>query len=283
MLRVVAALTDLLLDPFGGRWSDMRDAARAAEQAGFAGLWTWDHLAGEVHGADRVLESWTLVTALAGVANLDVGPLVLNAANRHPALVATAAATLQEISGGRVLLGLGAGGGRRTPYAAEQLALGRDVAADQVRRQRLSEAITVIRQVWTGATEAFDGRHYRLRPATGFPRPSPPPPIVVGALGRKMAVLAGQVGDGVNVQAFHPRIDDLVTAARVAHAETGGDPDRFLVTAFAGLDERWLDHRSVERSRLTRLGVDRLILLVDPPYDPREIEAAGRLLARSQA
>lgn len=193
------------------------------------------------------------------------------------------AATLQDVTGGRLLLGLGAGGGRRTPDAGEQRALGRDVAADPVRREQLAEAVGVIRQVWTGDTSTFDGRHYTLRPATGFPRPTPPPPIIIGAFGRKMAELAGRVGDGINLQAFHPRLDDLIATARRSFTERGGgSPEPFLVTAFAGLDHRWLDHRGTERSRLARLGVDRLILVVDSSHDASEIEAAGRLLARSR-
>jgi len=279
----VATRTDILFDPFGARWADMRNAALAAAEAGFSGLWTWDHLAGSVHGAEWVLESWTLLAGLAAsVEGLAVGPLVLNVANRHPALVATQAATLQEMSGGRVILGVGAGGGPGTPYAAEQRALGRQVPSDPVRRRQLGEAVAVVRQVWTGAPEGFDGGSYRIEAATGFPRPDPPPPIVVGAFGPKMATLAGQIGDGINVQAFHPRIEELVGLARQARADGGGDPDDFLVTAFAGLDPRWLDYQSAERSRLHRLGVDRLILVVEPPYDASEIHAAGRLMARSR-
>ncbi len=275
--------TDLLFDPFAARWADMKTAAVAAAEAGFSGLWTWDHLVGSVHHADSVLESWTLLAGLASVVEgLAIGPLVLNVANRHPLLVATQAATLQEMSGGRVILGMGAGGGPRTPYAAEQRALGREVPADPLRRAQLAEAITVVRQVWTGATQGLDGRHYQVGPATGFPRPEPTPPIVVGAFGPKMAALAGQVGDGINVQAFHPRIDELVDVARQARADTGHDRNDFLVTAFAGLDQRWLDQGSAERARLRRSGVDRLILVVDPPYDPDEIRAAGRLMARSR-
>ncbi|MFN2606728.1 MAG: LLM class flavin-dependent oxidoreductase [Acidimicrobiales bacterium] len=277
------ARTDLLLDPFGARWEDLRAAALAAAEAGFSGLWTWDHLAGSVHRADWVLESWTLLAGLAAtVEGLAIGPLVLNVANRHPLLVATAAATLQEMSGGRVLLGLGAGGGPATPYAAEQQALGRRVGPDPVRRRRLTEAIAVIRQVWTGGTTGFAGHHYRLEAASGFPRPDPPPPIVVGAFGPKMAELAGREADGINVQAFNPRLDELLATARRARAQAGRDPDEFLVTAFAGLDSRWLDHQGRERSHLRRSGVDRLILLVPTPLDPAEIGAAGRLLSRSR-
>jgi len=261
----------------------MRAAALAAAEAGFSGLWTWDHVIGSVHQAESVLEAWTLLTGLAAVVEgLAIGPLVLNVANRHPVMVATQAATLQEMSGGRVLLGMGAGGGRRTPYAAEQRAVGREVPSDPLRRRQLVEAITVVRQVWRGETDGFDGRDYQLGAASGFPRPEPPPPIVVGAFGPRMAALAGQVGDGINVQAFHPRIEDLLGTARRSRQEAGLDASDFLITAFAGLDQRWLDQGSAERSRLRRLGVDRLILVVDPPYDPAEIRAAGRLMARSR-
>jgi alkanesulfonate monooxygenase SsuD/methylene tetrahydromethanopterin reductase-like flavin-dependent oxidoreductase (luciferase family) len=122
---------DLLFDPFGGRWEDLRDAAVLAEGVGIDGLWLYDHLAGSVHGASHVLECWTILSALAAaVPRLCVGSLVLNVANRDAGTLAVMAATLQEVSGGRLLLGVGAGGGRGTPYAAEQVALGREVPAD---------------------------------------------------------------------------------------------------------------------------------------------------------
>ena len=101
-----------------------------------------------------------------------LGPLVLNVANRHPGVLANMAATLQTISGGRLLLGLGAGGSRRTPYAVEQAAIGQTVDKDAVRAQRVVDAITLIRKLWGGEA--------------GFLRPSPPPPIVVGGFGPRM-------------------------------------------------------------------------------------------------
>ncbi|MGH7418138.1 MAG: LLM class flavin-dependent oxidoreductase, partial [Candidatus Rokuibacteriota bacterium] len=94
------------------RWADMRAAALAAEDAGFDGLWTWDHLRDpDGEGGPGVPEAWTVLTALAEVTRrVSLGPLVLNVANRQPGLLANMAATLQAVSGGRVLLGLGAGG-----------------------------------------------------------------------------------------------------------------------------------------------------------------------------
>jgi alkanesulfonate monooxygenase SsuD/methylene tetrahydromethanopterin reductase-like flavin-dependent oxidoreductase (luciferase family) len=251
---------DILLIPMSARWGEMRAAAVAVEEAGFDGIWTWDHLR-DPDGASGpgVPEAWTVLTALAEVTRrVALGPLVLNVANRHPGVLANMAATLQAVSGGRLLLGIGAGGSRRTPYAAEQLAIGATVERDEVRARRVVEAIETMRKLWSG-------EH-------GFLRPEPAPPIIVGGFGPRMAAIAGRHADGFNTQAFHPRLADLVKIARDEHA---GAP--FITTVFAGLDERWLRADSRARQSLDRVGVDRLILLVSPPFDPAEIRAAGRL------
>jgi alkanesulfonate monooxygenase SsuD/methylene tetrahydromethanopterin reductase-like flavin-dependent oxidoreductase (luciferase family) len=93
---------DLLFDPFDATWHDVHEGALAAAAEGFDGVWLYDHLAGSVHGQRRVLECWTTLTAIAtAVPGIAVGPMVLNVANRDPAMVAIMAATLQEVSGGR--------------------------------------------------------------------------------------------------------------------------------------------------------------------------------------
>src|SRR5438270_8406443 len=262
-----ALKTDLLLIPMSARWADMRAAALAAEASGFDGLWTWDHLRDpDDDGGPGVPEAWTVLTALAEVTRrVSLGPLVLNVANRPPGVLANMAARLQTVSGGRLLLGLGAAGNRRTPYAVEQAAIGQSVDPDPVRALRVVDAITLIRRLWAGAS--------------GFLRPEPPPPIVVGGFGPRMAAIAGRHGDGFNTQAFHPQLADLVGRARDAHAAAGRDAARFIVSVFAGLDDRWLRAESKARQMLDRVGVDRLILLTSPPFDPEEIRQAGRVLA----
>jgi alkanesulfonate monooxygenase SsuD/methylene tetrahydromethanopterin reductase-like flavin-dependent oxidoreductase (luciferase family) len=275
--------TDVLLIPMSARWADMRAAAQAVEAAGFDGLWTWDHLRDPDDATGPgVPEAMTVLAALAEVTRrVTLGPLVLNVANRHPGLLANMAATLQSVSGGRFLLGIGAGGSRRTPYAAEQEALGQRVDADGVRAQRVVEAIEVMRRLWSGDRSSFAGQSYRVERPSGFLRPEPPPPIIVGGFGPRMAAIAGRHGDGFNTQAFHPRLADLVRVARDERAAAGRDADSFAVTVFAGMDERWLRADSRARQSLARLGVTRLILLASPPYDPDQIRAAGTLLATS--
>lgn len=270
---------DLLLVPMGARYAEMRAAAVAAEEAGFDGLWTWDHLRDTGGSPVGVPEVWTALSALAEVTHrMMLGPLVLNVATRHPGLLANMAATLQQVSGGRLLLGLGAGGGRDLPYAVEQEAIGIPVEPDPVRRRRVAEAVQVLRRLWSGDPSSFEGRHYRLRRPSGFLRPDPPPPIIIAGFGPRMAALAGRHGDGFNTQAQHPRLPDLLRIAREQHVASGRDDDHFLLTVFAGLSERWLRAGSPDRGALERLGVDRLILAVEPPFDAAQIRAAGRLL-----
>ena len=115
-----AMKTDLLLVPMGATYADMRVAALAAAAGGFDDLWTWDHLRPDtMTRASAPPECSTVLSALAEVVpRMMLGPLVLNVANRHPGLLANMAATLQQVSGGRLMLGIGAGGGRGSPYAA---------------------------------------------------------------------------------------------------------------------------------------------------------------------
>jgi alkanesulfonate monooxygenase SsuD/methylene tetrahydromethanopterin reductase-like flavin-dependent oxidoreductase (luciferase family) len=255
---------DLLLDPFGVHWADVREAASVAINAGFTGIWTRDHLDGRVYDAPSVLECWTVLSALAVAApGVTLGPLVLNVANRHAGLLATMAATLQDVSGGRLLLGLGAGGGSDDRYRREQEAIGRTVDPDPVRRAQVESCVQEVRRLWH---------------SPGFLEPDPEPPFVIGVFGPRMAELAGRLGDGLNTRATHPRLRELVELARDAHVRAGRDPGRFLVTAFAPFDEAWLQAESPGRAELATVGADRLILDLTAPYDVRRIAKAGRLL-----
>jgi alkanesulfonate monooxygenase SsuD/methylene tetrahydromethanopterin reductase-like flavin-dependent oxidoreductase (luciferase family) len=262
--------TDLLLIPMSARYRDMRAAAIAAEEAGFDGLWTWDHLRDpDGERGPGVPEAWTTLTALAeATRRIMLGPLVLNVANRQPGVLANMAATFQAVSGGRLLLGIGAGGSQRTPYAAEQRAIGQPVERDAVRAQKVVEAIELMRRLWSGHA--------------GFLRPDPSPPIIVGGFGPRMAGIAGRYGDGFNTQAMHPKLTELARLAREEHAKSGRNPADFVVTAFAGLDDRWLDPTSRARQHLERIDIARLILLIEPPYDPDQIRQAGRMLTAQQ-
>jgi alkanesulfonate monooxygenase SsuD/methylene tetrahydromethanopterin reductase-like flavin-dependent oxidoreductase (luciferase family) len=158
------------------------------------------------------------------------------------------AATLQEVTGGRLLLGLGAGAGRGSPYAAEQLALGRPVLGSGARRQSVEDTVARLRAIWTGT---FGG-------AAGFLSPQPAPPIVIAGSGPKMAALAGRVGDGMTAPAG-PHLRELIDIARDAHGQAGRDPGDFVVAASTGPSPRDHEH-------LVALGVTRAIVYLRPPF-----------------
>jgi len=255
---------DLLLDPFGARWTDLRDTARVAVESGFGGIWTYDHVDGRVYDAGHVLECWTVLSGLAAtVPGAMLGPLVLNVTNRHPGVLAVMAATLQEVSGGRLLLGLGAGASRDTPYAREQETIGLPVLSANERRAHVVGCVAEVRRLWR---------------TPRFLQPDPEPPLVIAAFGAKMAELAGRVGDGINTRAAHPQLAELLAIALAANVDAGGDPDRFLITVFGNFDESWLPIDSPARLQLASLGVDRLILALGAPFDRPRIAAAARLL-----
>src|SRR5438094_8299831 len=111
-----------------------------------------------------------------------------------------------------------------------------------------------MRRLWAGDSTSFTGTSYRLDRPAGFLRPDPAPPIIVGGFGPRMAAIAGRHGDGFNTQAFHPQLGDLIKRARDEHAASGRDASSFIMTVFAGLDERMLRADSRARESLERAG-----------------------------
>ena len=169
------------------------ESARRLDDAGFAGVWAWDHFIGQ--GTDRtvpVVEDWTILSmAAAQTKQVTVGPFVMNVMNRHPAVVARMASTLHIASGGRLILGIGIGGAPR-----EHASYGIDFPAAPERVQRVEEAVAVIRALWTGGPVTRPSPFYPLDDAVAFPIPDPPPPIIVGGETRPGAALAARIGDG---------------------------------------------------------------------------------------
>jgi alkanesulfonate monooxygenase SsuD/methylene tetrahydromethanopterin reductase-like flavin-dependent oxidoreductase (luciferase family) len=270
-------LIDLLLVPFGASYAEMRTAALSAEEAGFNGLWTFDHFREPVPGTGAATpECWTVLSALAeATSRLQLGPLVLNVANRKPGLLASMAATLQQVSNGRLLIGLGAGGGAGTPYTSEQEMLCQPVESDRVRAEKVAEAAAVLRLLWSGSNDGYEGRHYQVRNPSGFLRAEPPPPIIIGGFGRRIARIAGSYGDGLNAPAGLTNLATLIELARTERKSSGRDIDGFEVSVFAGFRSAWLNPTSPERGELERLGVRRLILQVQPPYPIDQIRPAN--------
>ena len=250
-------------------WPQLREAAIVSEQSGFGAVWVLDHLSGNVFGGDTMFECFTLLGALAAVTTrMQLGSLVANVTNRHAGLLAVAAATAQEISGGRFVLGLGAGASPESRFAVEQHTLGIEIPASVAERHaRVANTIELIDAMWA---EPRDDRW------AGFPRPVPRPPVIVGVNSRALARLAGARTDGLNIRAQHPDLEGIIAAGRQAHS---GRPGPWSTSVWIPWDDALVDDAHESRRRFSALGVDRLVLVWFTGPDLTSIERARAWLA----
>jgi alkanesulfonate monooxygenase SsuD/methylene tetrahydromethanopterin reductase-like flavin-dependent oxidoreductase (luciferase family) len=165
------------------RWPELAEMARTAEAVGLDSIWVGDHLLYRDRGPEPVgpWEAWSQLAALAAVTNrVEIGPLVAASGFHNPAMLAVKASTVDEISGGRLILGLGAGWNE-----AEYRAFG--FPFDQ-RFGRFEEAFTIIRHLLRDGYVDFAGRHYTVRdlPLVPPPRRSGGPPLMIGSIGPRM-------------------------------------------------------------------------------------------------
>jgi len=163
------------------RWQEYVDMARAAEGSGFDSIWIGDHLLYRGNGRPErgPWEAWTLLAALAAVTDrVQLGPLVACASFHPPGLIAKMAATVDEVSGGRFVLGLGAGWNE-----VEYVAFG--IPYDH-RVTRFEEAFEIVRRLLAGERVTLSGRYWQVEDAVLRPRPRRQVPLMVGSNGKRM-------------------------------------------------------------------------------------------------
>jgi len=169
------------------RWSELLDMVRAIEDLGFDSVWVGEHLL--YRWSDRQprgpWEAWSLLAAIAAVTSrVAFGPLVACTNFHNPALLAKQAATIDEISGGRLILGLGAGW-NETEFRAYGFPYDHRI-------DRFEEAFTIIRTLLQEGAIDFDGRYYQARDCELLPRGPRPggPPLMIGSKGPRMLRIA---------------------------------------------------------------------------------------------
>jgi len=166
------------------RWPEYLAMARAAEDGGFDSIWVGDHLLYRDDGqAERgPWEAWTLLAALAAsTQRVDLGPLVACTAFHPPGLIAKMAATVAEVSGGRFVLGLGAGW-NEDEFRAFGLPYDRRVS-------RFEESFAIIRQLLAGERATLAGRHWQAEDAVLIPAPAARPRLMIGSNGPRMLAI----------------------------------------------------------------------------------------------
>jgi probable F420-dependent oxidoreductase len=269
--------------------------ARAAEAAGFDSIWVGDHLLyrGDGRPERGPWEAWTLLAALAAATErVELGPLVACAAFHPPALIAKMAATVAEVSGGRFVLGLGAGW-NEDEFRAFGLPFDHRVA-------RFEESFSIIRRLLAGERVTLRGRYAQADDAVLLPRPTEAPRLMIGSNGpRMLAATLPHVDawntwyeDYGNSPDGFARLNERISAAA---SDAGRDPaevDRSacVLVALAGArGERpaTSDAQPLEGSaeqigaalrELAEAGADEAILVVDPITE-RSIHELGEVAA----
>ena len=256
------------------------ESAVRLDEAGYAGLWCWDHFMGRGDLTVPVVESWTILAmAAARTRRATVAPFVANVMNRHPALLARMAGTLQIASGGRLILGMGIGGAPRE-HAAYGIAF--PEAPERVRH--LEEAVATIRALWTGGPVSRASELYPLEEATAFPIPDPAPRIVIGGETRNGARLAARIGDGWS--AFDENFStNLPLYLETLEAEGRARDDQLVLCGFQGdwlgdeaaADTEWVRDPRGARERWAAAGADGAIVLARNTADVDAlVDAVGR-------
>jgi F420-dependent oxidoreductase-like protein len=248
----------------GAAHADLLAVGGATREHGFSAFFRSDHVLsmGSASGQPGPSDSYVTLAAIAAqVPDIRLGTLVTSATFRHPSMLAIAVAGVDDISGGRVELGLGSGWNE-----AEHTAYGLDFGSGFGERfDRLTEQLQVITGLWDtplGSTFSFQGKHYRLDGAPGLPKPvqvgrtgTPRVPIIVGGHGpRRTPALAARFADEINIG-----FSDLATTTaqfdrtRAACEAIGRDPSELVYSAAqtvcCGTDEAEVARRAAAIGR----------------------------------
>lgn len=257
------------------------ESARRLDDAGYAGIWAWDHFMGPPDVARTVVDAWTVLSmAAATTRRVTIGTFVANVMNRHPSLLARMASTLQIASGGRLVLGVGIGA-----ETGEHAAYGIDFPDVPDRVARAEEAVAVLRALWTGGPVTRDSPYYPLREAVALPIPTPPPRIIMSSKTRTGTRLAGRIGDGWT--ADDTVFEGLLPTYLEALEEPGRRRDDQLVIVGAEggdwlsdvsiADSPWVREPRATWDRWREAGADGAAILARTPSDVDAlVDAVGR-------
>jgi probable F420-dependent oxidoreductase len=273
------------------RWQEYLAMARAAEHVGFDSIWLGDHLLYRGDGRDErgPWDVWTMLAALAAeTERVRLGPLVACTAFHPPGILARMAAAVDEISDGRLVVGVGAGWNE-----AEFRAFGVPFDA---RVARFAESFEIVRRLLGGERVSFSGRFHRVEDAVLLPPPVRRPPLMIGTRGRRLLELTLPYVDAWNTWYdwygnTPARFGELNREIDEIAVRVGRNPSEIARSAcvFVALEsaagERPADDAAppVERGladhlrRLALEGADEAILVVDP-INEESIRALGREL-----
>jgi len=216
----------------GQSWEDTLEGCRYAEITGWDGIWYADHFMPNEENVDQPIhEAWTVLAAIAAcVPRVRIGPLVAGNTYRNPALTAKIATTVDHISGGRVVLGIGAGWQEN-----EHEKYGFDFSTLKGRLDRLDEAVEIITSLLRNPRTDFDGKHYSVVDAPLDPKPiQNKVPLMIGGGGRKRTLRTAALhADEWNYWGMPDDIEELSGVLNAHCEDVGRDPAEIQRSACA--------------------------------------------------
>jgi F420-dependent oxidoreductase-like protein len=222
------------VQPQNTSWSEYLAAVRGVEDLDFDTVWSWDHLL-PVFGPDEspCLETLTTLGAMAAATNrVRVGVLVNGVLYRDPVTLAKAAATVDQISGGRLEFSLGGAWARK-----EFKAYGLPFPPLEERYDRLDEALEIVKSLWSLPRTTFEGRYYRVEGAPCEPKPlqQPHPPIMVGGIGSGCLRIAAKHADSSNAHGTPEQTAERSALLQGFCKEVGRDFDEIELSLHSDL------------------------------------------------
>jgi len=257
--------------------AELREVWRIADEARFDHLWNFDHLAAIGDGGpDRpVFEGWTILAAMAAATkHVRIGCMVSGNTYRHPALLAKEAATVDHLSDGRLEFGIGAAWAE-----IEHQMYGFDGLDHRV--GRLSEALQVIRSLWTQQATTFEGRYYHLHDAVFNPKPlqTPHPPIWIGAGGETTLRLVAKYADVWNAIFAEPdETRRMIETLGAACAAIGRDPSEIRRSFQLRWDGESTDEVIETSGSMAELGFTEQVVYLAGGHVARTAEKLANLL-----
>jgi F420-dependent oxidoreductase-like protein len=209
-------------------WQEARDAAVEFDRLGFDSAWVCDHLYGVPFPNLPIFEAWTELAAVAAITErVELGTLVTPPFFRNPAVLAKQVATIDHVSNGRTIVGLGGGW-----FAAEFEAYGCPFPSLRDRLAALAETAEVLRRMWSEERVTFEGRFVTVRDVMCEPKPVRRPPILIGGGGERVLLgLAARYADvWNNLAVFQGQLAHKVDVLRRRCAEVGRDFDSLEVS-----------------------------------------------------
>jgi len=237
-----------------GLFEHVAGLAGAAEEAGFESVWVMDHLwqLPPLGGPDQpILEAYTLLGGLAArTERVKLGTLVTGVTYRNPALLAKMVTTLDIVSSGRAVLGIGAAW-----YEEEHAALGFDFPPVSERMHRLEQAVQICRAMFTEDAPSFSGVHYRIEGAKNLPRPIQPggPKIMVGGSGEKRTLrIVARYADMCNIHGSPATVRRRLDILRKHCDDVGRDFGEITTTRRGSLMLTATEDEAEQTSKLIR-------------------------------